>query len=81
MSVLIPSCQLISFAMYRLCIHPEYVEILREEAERFNGDYHSINNEDMPYFDSFLKEVARLHPITVGKLHEPLQMCGSTRDV
>lgn len=47
-------------------MHPEYVEPLRQEIQRYSRNYHDINNEDMPHLDSFLKEVARLHPITVG---------------
>lgn len=59
--------QLIAFAFYRLCLHPEYIEPLRQEAESFAGNAYSTHNEEMPLLDSFLKEVARLHPITIGK--------------
>lgn len=66
--------QLISFTFYRLCMHPEHIGPLREEAERFCGDTHDTNNEDMPLLDSFLREVARMHPITVGEGFYPLHI-------
>jgi cytochrome P450 len=58
-----------TFALYRLAKHPEYVEPLREEIASLSSlDPVSGNSKnDMPLLDSFLKETARLHPLTTGK--------------
>ena len=50
------------FVVYRLCMHSEYSEKLREEAAEFDGATFSAKNEDMPYLDSFIKETSRLSP-------------------
>jgi hypothetical protein len=50
------------FVIYRLCMHPEYVDKLREEAESFDDGVFDRKNEDMPYLDSFIKETSRLSP-------------------
>ena len=55
---------LVSFALYRLSKHPEYLDALRTEATRCGNDPHTTGNDDLPLLDSFLKEVARMHPIT-----------------
>ncbi|THV54437.1 hypothetical protein BGAL_0026g00080 [Botrytis galanthina] len=56
---------LISFVLYSLCLHPEYIQPLREEINRV-GDkaFETVQNNEMPYLDSFLKEVARSNPMT-----------------
>jgi cytochrome P450 len=62
-----------TFALYRLAKHPEYVEPLREEIASLSSlDPVSGNTKkDMPLLDSFLKETARLHPLTSGKQMRP----------
>lgn len=50
------------FVIYRLCMHPEYVDQLRNEAEAFDDSTFDKKNEDMPYLDSFIKETSRLSP-------------------
>ncbi|KAI9814562.1 MAG: hypothetical protein M1827_003117 [Pycnora praestabilis] len=56
---------LISFVLYNLCIHPEYIDPLREEIARKGNDEFTSQNEDMPLLDSFIKETARLNPPTI----------------
>jgi len=58
-----------TFALYRLAKHPEYIQPLRGEiASLLSLDPVSGNTKkDMPLLDSFLKETARLHPLTSGK--------------
>ncbi|KAI4116355.1 MAG: hypothetical protein LQ345_003210 [Seirophora villosa] len=56
---------LISFALYNLCRHPEYLEALREENLRSGGVLFNHQNNELPLLDSFLKETARLNPVTI----------------
>ena len=57
--------QLITFAIYNLCRHPEYLQPLREENSRLGGLQLNHQNNAMPLLDSFLKETARLNPVTI----------------
>jgi hypothetical protein len=50
------------FVIYRLCIHPEYLETLRRESEAFDTGMFDRRNDDMPCLDSFIKETSRLSP-------------------
>ncbi|ESZ91025.1 cytochrome P450 [Sclerotinia borealis F-4128] len=60
---------LLSYAIYRLCLHPEYLQPLQDEARLCaKKDSPYTNSDDMPLMDSFLKEVSRVHPITVVTL-------------
>lgn len=65
--------QLITFALYNLCVHPEYVKPLRAEITRAANDELNSQNEDMPLLDSFIKETARLNPPTISKV--PFERC------
>ncbi|KAI4116607.1 MAG: hypothetical protein LQ345_003013 [Seirophora villosa] len=58
---------LLSFAMYNLCKHPEYIEPLTKEIVATRNDSSSSGYEahDMPLMDSFLKETARLNPTVI----------------
>ncbi|KAH8654976.1 cytochrome P450 [Tricladium varicosporioides] len=57
----------ITFAIYRLCKHPEYLPLLLQEVTLMSPDeVHSNKKQDTPFLDSFLKETARLHPLQVG---------------
>jgi cytochrome P450 len=60
--------QLLNFALYNLCKHPEYQDILREEIALTGGVEFNHQNNELPLLDSFLKETARLNPITICKL-------------
>lgn len=51
--------------MYNLCKHPEYLQPLREEIERSGGVILNHQNDEMPLMDSFLKETARMNPVTI----------------
>ena len=57
--------QLISFTLYNLCKHPEYLGALREEILRSGEVRFNHQNSELPLLDSFLKETARLHPVTI----------------
>ncbi|KAL9134458.1 MAG: hypothetical protein Q9175_004360, partial [Cornicularia normoerica] len=56
---------LITFALYNLCVYPEYIAPLREEVSKVADDDFNSQNEDMPLLDSFIKETARLNPPTI----------------
>ncbi|KAI0409850.1 cytochrome P450 [Xylaria palmicola] len=52
----------ITFAMHDICLHPEYVDPLRNELqERYQDFKHTA--EGLPLLDSFIKESARLTPV------------------
>ncbi|KAI0546096.1 cytochrome P450 [Xylaria curta] len=52
----------ITFAIQDLCLHPEYVEPLRDEAERMYAEFEKTG-QGLPLLDSFIKESARLTPV------------------
>ncbi|KAB8302139.1 hypothetical protein EYC80_005587 [Monilinia laxa] len=55
----------LSYVLYNLCLHPEYVQPLRDEIIQVGEKgFESAQNNEMPYLDSFLKEVARTNPLT-----------------
>lgn len=60
--------QLITFAMFLLCKHPEYLEPLRAEILRLGEVQFNHQNDELPLLDSFLKETARLDPVTICML-------------
>ncbi|ORY17075.1 cytochrome P450 [Clohesyomyces aquaticus] len=51
------------YAVYTLCIHPEYVEALREEARQVLKKNEEDSFKEMHLLDSFLRESARLNPL------------------
>ena len=56
--------QALVFAIYNLCMHPEYIAPLRQEMERVLQDASEEERfKDMPLLDSFLRESARLNPL------------------
>ena len=57
--------QLITFALYNLCKHLEYMQPLRAEILRSGGVQLNHQNNELPLLDSFLKETARLNPVTI----------------
>ncbi|KAL8771387.1 MAG: hypothetical protein Q9203_004992 [Teloschistes exilis] len=56
---------LISFALYNLCKHPEYLEPLRDENVKSGGVRLNHQNNELPLLDSFMKETARMNPVTI----------------
>lgn len=64
--------QVLVFAIYNLCMYPEYIPPLRQEMERA---VQSVSEEDrfkdIPLLDSFLRESARLNPLDACKLPGP----------
>jgi cytochrome P450 len=55
--------QLVSFTLFKLCEHPEYLEPLLEEIK-----YSNIlegGGDDVPLLDSFLKETSRIQPAAI----------------
>ena len=55
--------QAIVYALYDLCRHPEYIELLREEINlRYKENETGNPFEKMFLLDSFLKESARFSP-------------------
>ncbi|KAL9581727.1 MAG: hypothetical protein Q9203_005780 [Teloschistes exilis] len=50
-------------AVHSLCLHPEYLEPLREEAQAAASTDFAQDGDEMPLLDSFLRESARLNPI------------------
>lgn len=57
----------ITYAVYDLCLHPEYIEPLREEIEGPKYIEFSKTAEGLPLLDSFIKESARLTPVEASK--------------
>ncbi|KAI1657940.1 cytochrome P450 [Daldinia decipiens] len=53
----------LTFAIYSLCEHPEYIDPLREEMESPAGSKFFIEGEGLPLMDSFLKECSRWTPV------------------
>ncbi|GLA89733.1 hypothetical protein AtubIFM56815_004221 [Aspergillus tubingensis] len=52
------------YAMYDLCLHPEFIEPLREEIEHARSVTSYEDHFDrLPLMDSFLRESARLSPL------------------
>jgi len=52
----------IIYALEDLCLHPEYLEPIREEIRTQYSDYESTTR-GLPLLDSFIKESARLSPV------------------
>ncbi|KAI7779164.1 hypothetical protein LA080_001236 [Diaporthe eres] len=52
----------ITFAIHDLCLHPEYVQPLREELQAGYAEFERTS-KGLPLLDSFAKESARLTPV------------------
>ena len=66
--------QTLTFALYDICMHREYVAPLRDELSGPAFQGFERDGQGLPLMDSFLKESARLTPIEGGKrlvLHSP----------
>lgn len=63
------------YAIYSMCAHPEYVEMLRFEASNVSDwDAEDIFKQ-MPFLDAFLRESARLNPLDACKYNLSYQPC------
>ncbi len=54
------------FAIHDLCLHPEYVEPLRNELKSQYHDF-AASGRGLPLLDSFIKESTRLTPVESSK--------------
>ena len=59
--------QFLAFIIRNLCLYPEYIKPLLSEIDEFAENNHDDRDAEMPHLDSFLKETARLNPVTVSK--------------
>ncbi|OAQ59556.1 cytochrome P450 [Pochonia chlamydosporia 170] len=53
----------LTFVIYSLCEHPEYMEPLRAEIESLAGGEFLSSGDGLPLLDSFLKECSRWTPV------------------
>ncbi|OCL06345.1 cytochrome P450 [Glonium stellatum] len=53
----------LTFVLYNLCAHPEYIKPLRAEIESSAVDAFFMTGEGLPLLDSFLKECSRMTPV------------------
>lgn len=60
------STQTLTFVVFSLCEHPEYIEPLRAEIEGPAGGQFLVEGEGLPLMDSFLKECSRWTPVESG---------------
>lgn len=58
--------QTITFAIHDLCLHPEYMDPLRKEANVHYKEFERTG-QGLPLLDSFIKESARLTPVESSK--------------
>lgn len=56
----------VTFAIHDLCLHPEYMQPLRQECEAQYADFERTAT-GLPLLDSFIKESARLTPVESRK--------------
>lgn len=56
-----------TFALFDLCLHPEYLAPLRKEIEDTTWKkFEESGGQLFPLMDSFIKESARLNPVESG---------------
>ncbi|CAG8952927.1 hypothetical protein HYFRA_00007642 [Hymenoscyphus fraxineus] len=53
----------VTYTLFDLCEHPEYIEPLRNEIESSEFDAFMRTTKGLPLLDSFMKESSRLSPI------------------
>ncbi|PQE04900.1 cytochrome P450 protein [Rutstroemia sp. NJR-2017a BBW] len=52
------------FVLQDLCLHPEYIPMIRQDIERVGWDsFDQSKGRDYPLLDSFMKESSRLNPV------------------
>ena len=60
---------MISFMLYTLCKYPQYLEPLTKEVRVLSAEeLCSQHGHATPLLDSFLKETARLNPLSIGEI-------------
>ncbi|KAL8882712.1 MAG: hypothetical protein Q9198_000331 [Flavoplaca austrocitrina] len=57
----------VTWALFDLCLHPEYVEPLRDELRGPAYDKFVETADGLPLLDSFIKESARFNPLDCSK--------------
>ncbi|KAI1413292.1 cytochrome P450 [Hypoxylon sp. FL1857] len=72
------------FALFDLCLHPEYIEPLRNEVEKTTWEtFDDSGGKLFPLMDSFMKESARVTPVesvsTRRKATKPFQLSDGTK--
>lgn len=60
-----------TYALYDLCQHKEYLEPLRAEMQSVEFEKLSRTSQGMPLLDSFIKESTRLSPMEASELYSP----------
>ncbi|KAF7954697.1 hypothetical protein EAE96_005816 [Botrytis aclada] len=53
----------LTFTIYNLCLHPEYIEPLTEEIRTMLSLPEEMQYRNMPLMESFLRESARVNPL------------------
>ncbi|KAF7913258.1 hypothetical protein BELL_0464g00040 [Botrytis elliptica] len=53
----------LTFTIYNLCLHPEYIEPLTEEIRSMLSLPEEMQYKNMPLMESFLRESARVNPL------------------
>jgi hypothetical protein len=69
----------VTYALLDLCLHPEYMEPLRDELEGPEYIKFAETAVGLPLLDSLIKESARMHPIDSSK--PPLWATTFTTDI
>ncbi|KAI0160702.1 cytochrome P450 [Xylariaceae sp. FL1272] len=72
------------FALFDLCLHPEYIEPLRKEVQSTTWEaFEKSGGKLFPLMDSFLKESARLTPVesisTRRKALKPFELADGSK--
>ncbi|RYP09153.1 hypothetical protein DL765_008544 [Monosporascus sp. GIB2] len=72
------------FALFDLCLHPEYLEPLRQEIKNTTWEeFEKSGGQLFPLMDSFMKESARLTPVesvsTRRKATKPFKLSDGTK--
>ncbi|RYP56149.1 hypothetical protein DL771_012094 [Monosporascus sp. 5C6A] len=72
------------FALFDLCLHPEYLEPLRQEIQNTTWEeFEKSGGQLFPLMDSFMKESARLTPVesvsTRRKATKPFKLSDGTK--
>lgn len=60
--------------IHDLCLHPEYIEPIRQELQTSYEDFERTGR-GLPLLDSFIKESARLTPVESSKLVSWVSSC------
>jgi cytochrome P450 len=56
--------------LHDLCLHPEYIPLLRKDIERSGWKFFDQSKgQEFPLLDSFMKESSRLHPVEASKIY------------